>query len=117
MSPIRFLYFLVPVAVCAASIFYLLDRLKNEKQLISLVGLFSMTMGIFLLILDLLLITFTHGLQYIPDYLLFNRPVFDTGFAGRWILTVYVFFSAGPAISIYLLARTLISKFNNTKTG
>jgi hypothetical protein len=67
---------------------------------------------VFLLVLDLLLITFTHGPQYIPDYLLFNRLVSDTGFAGRWVLTVYLFICAGIIISIYLLARNLITKFN-----
>ena len=65
-------------------------------------------MGIFLLLLDLLLITFTHGPQYIFDYLQFNRLVSDTGFAGRWVLTVYLFFATGFIISIYLLVRNLI---------
>jgi hypothetical protein len=63
-------------------------------------------------VLDLLLITFTHGPQYIPDYLLFNRLVSDTGFAGRWMLTVYLFICTGIVISIYLLARNMITKFN-----
>jgi len=35
--------------------------------------------------------------------------------AGRWVLTVYVFISAGIVISIYLLATSLITKFNKTK--
>jgi hypothetical protein len=52
-------------------------------------------------------------MQYIPDYLLFNRLVSDTGFAGRWVLTVYVFISAGLGITIYLLARNLITQFNS----
>jgi hypothetical protein len=112
MNPLYFLALLVLASVCTASIFYLLRRLKKDRQLIALVGLFCMAMGVFLLVLDLLLITFTHGPQYIPDYLLFNRLVSDTGFAGRWVLTVYLFICAGIIISIYLLARNLITKFN-----
>jgi hypothetical protein len=112
MNPLYFLALLVLASVFTASIFYLLRRLKKDRQLIALVGLFCMAMGVFLLVLDLLLITFTHGPQYIPDYLLFNRLVSDTGFAGRWVLTVYLFICAGMIISIYLLARNLITKFN-----
>ena len=108
---------LILVSACTGSIFYLLKRLKKDRQLISLVGLFCLAMGIFLLVLDLVLITFTHGPQYIPDYLLFNRLVSDTGFAGRWMLTVYLFICTGLVISIYLLARNLIRKFNKTNTG
>ncbi|KPK35206.1 MAG: hypothetical protein AMK70_05790 [Nitrospira bacterium SG8_35_1] len=92
--------------------FYLLFCLKKYRQLIALVGLFSLAMGFFLLMLDLVLISFTHGMQYIPDYLLFNRLVSDTGFAGRWVLTVYVFIGTGIVLTIYLLARNLITKFN-----
>ena len=115
MNPLYFLALFILASVCAASIFYLLRRLKKDRQLIALVGLFCMAMGVFLLMLDLALITFTHGPQYIPDYLLFNRLVSDTGFAGRWLLTVYLFICAGIAISIYLLARNLITKFNKNK--
>jgi len=108
---------LIFFTACTASVFYLLKTLRRDRQLISLVGLFCMAMGVFLLVLDLVLISFTHGVQYIPDYLLFNRLVSDTGFAGRWVLTVYLFIVTGIAISIYLLARNLITKFNKTKTG
>ena len=104
------------VLACAGIIFFLLRSLKKDRKLIALVGLFCLAMGIFLLVLDLVLITFIHGPQYIADYLLFNRLVSDTGFAGRWVLTVYVFISAGFIISIYLLARYLITKFNEGKT-
>lgn len=104
---------LIPVALCTWVVLFLLRQLKQNRQLLSLVGLFCMAMGFFLLALDLVLITFTQGPQYIPDYLLFNRLVSDTGFSGRWVLTVYVFFSAGFGISIYLLARNLIRKFND----
>jgi len=112
MNPFYVLAPLILVSACTGSIFYLLRRLKKDRQLISLVGLFCLAMGIFLLVLDLVLITFTHGPQYIPDYLLFNRLVSDTGFAGRWMLTVYLFICTGLVISIYLLARNLIRKFN-----
>ncbi len=106
-----FALFILPAAL-AGSTFYLLHCLRKRKQLVALAGLFCLAMGIFLLILDLVLITFTQGVQYIPDYLMFNRLVSDTGFAGRWVLTVYVFISAGLVISIYLLAGNLIAKFN-----
>ena len=69
-------------------------------------------MGFILLALDLTLVAVTIGPQYIPDYLLFNRQVSDTGFAGRWVLTVYVFIGTGISLGIYLLARNLITKLN-----
>jgi len=108
-----FLILLAFIAVCTCSVLYLLRSLKRDRQLISLIGLFCMAMGVFLLLLDFVLIAFTIGIQYFPDYLLFNRLVFDTGFAGRWVLTVYVFIGAGLGICIYLLARNLIRQFNN----
>jgi len=110
-----FLALLILVSACSGSILFLLQTLKKDRKLTALVGLFCLTMGIFLLLLDLLLITFTHGARYIPDYLLFNRLVSDTGFAGRWVLTVYLFISTGFIISIYLLARNLIRKFNERR--
>ena len=113
-SPYYLLLFL-PVAACAGSAFHLLKTLRQDRQFISLIGLFCMAMGFLLLLLDLILIAFMHGPQYIPQYLLFNRLVTDSGFAGRWILSVYIFISAGPIISIYLLARKLVSRFNKTK--
>jgi len=115
MNPSDYLTPLIIGSACTASILYLFKRLKKDKQLISLIGLFCMGMGIFLLVLDLVLISFTHGPQYIPDYLLFNRLVSDSGFAGRWVLTVYLFISSGIMITIYLLATNLITKFNKKK--
>jgi len=117
MNPFNYLILLIIVSICTVTIFYLLKGFKKDRQLISLVGLFCMAMGLFLLVLDLVLISFTHGPQYIPDYLLFNRLVSDTGFAGRWVLTVYLFLATGLIISIYLLATNLITKFNKHKTG
>jgi hypothetical protein len=114
-KPFHLLALLILVSACCGSILFLLQSLKKDKKLTALVGLFCLTMGIFLLLLDLLLITFTHGPQYIFDYLQFNRLVSDTGFAGRWVLTVYLFFATGFIISIYLLARNLISKFNENR--
>ena len=116
MIPYNYLILIVIASACIGSIYSLVKNFKKHRQFISLVGLFCMTMGIFLLILDLVLISFTQGPQYIPDYLLFNRLVSDTGFAGRWILTVYLFIATGIIISIYLLATNLITKFNKTKT-
>ena len=97
---------------CTASIIHLSARLRKDRKMLALVGLFCMAMGSILLVLDLLLIAFTHGPEFIPDYLLFNRLVSDTGFAGRWALTAYLFLISGPAISIYLLAGDTIKKFN-----
>jgi hypothetical protein len=96
--------------------YYLLRSFMLRRQLIALAGLLLSALAMFLLILDLLLITLTHGPQYIPDYLLFNRLVSDTGFAGRWVLTVYVFFTGSVAVTIYLLARNIVTKFNKSKT-
>ena len=112
MKPFHFFTLFILIAVCTVSVFYLLNKLKKDRQLLSLAGLFCMAMGFFLLLLDLVLISFVHGPRHIPDYLLFNRLVSDSGFAGRWMLTVYLFIGAGVLISIYLLARNLISKFN-----
>ena len=116
MIPYNYLILIILACACTGCIFYLLKGFKKDRQFISLVGLFCMAMGIFLLILDLVLISFTQGPQYIPDYLLFNRLVSDTGFAGRWVLTVYLFISTGFIISIYLLATNLITKFNKINT-
>ena len=115
MNPSYYIVLFILASACTGTISYLLKRLKTDRQLLPLIGLFCMAMGIFLLVLDLVLISFIHGPQYIPDYLLFKRLVSDTGFAGRWVLTVYVFMGAGLVISIYLLARNLITKFNKTK--
>ena len=112
MNLFKFFILFIPAAACIGSFLYLLRALKHDRQLIALVGLFFMAIAVILLALDLVLISFTHGPQYIPDYLLFNRLVSDTGFAGRWVLTVYVFFTTGVFISIYLLARNIFTKFN-----
>ena len=117
MNPFNYLVLIIIISAYTASTFYLLKGFKKDRQFISLVGLFFMAMGTFLLVLDLALISFTHGPQYIADYLLFNRLVSDTGFAGRWILTVYLFLTIGIIISIYLLATNLITKFNKNITG
>ena len=106
---------LIYISACGGSILFLLQSFKKDRKLAALAGLFCLAMGIFLLLLDLLLITFIHGAQYIPDYLLFNRLVSDTGFAGRWVLTVYLFTATGFIISIYLLAGNLIKKFNEIR--
>jgi type IV secretory pathway TrbD component len=103
---------LLLVTVCIASSSYLFRALRQERQLASLVGLLCFAMGFSLLIIDLILISFLHGPQHIPDYLLFNRLVSDSGFAGRWMLTVYLFIATGFGISIYQLARETIKKFN-----
>ena len=98
-------------AVLVGSVFYLLRSLHKDKELISIVGLFCLAMGFFLLALDVVLVSATHGPRYLHDYLLFNRLVADTGFAGRWVFTSYVFICAGMLTALYLLSRDLIHKF------
>jgi hypothetical protein len=115
MNPFTFLPLLALASACVWSVFYLFRTFRQERRLISLLALFCMAMGVFLLLLDLVLITLIHGAQYIPDYLLFRRLVADTGFAGRWVLTVYLFVSTALGISIYLLARNMLTKFNKKK--
>lgn len=117
MSPCNFFILLIPVTVFSWSVLYLLKALRRDRQIIALIGLFCMAMGLFLLLLDLVLVALLHGIEYIPDYLLFNRLVSDSGFAGRWVLTVYLFSGTGFLISIYLLARNLFAKFNIKKNG
>ena len=116
MNLFSFFIFLIPAIACIGSFLYLVRALKHDRLPVALVGLFCMAIGFFLLVLDLVLIAITHGPQYIPTYLLFNRLVNDTGFAGRWVLTVYVFIGTGIIITIYLLVRNLLSKFNKSKT-
>ena len=106
---------LILVIAITGSAFYLLSRLKKDKQTASLVGLFCLATGVILLVIDLILIAFIHGPQHIPDYLLFNRLVSDTGFAGRWVLTVYLFICTGVGISFYTLATNIRKKFNEKK--
>jgi hypothetical membrane protein len=89
MNLFNFFTLLIFVTACIGSVFYLLRTLKKNRQLISLLGLFCMAMGIFLLLL-----------------------VSDSGFAGRWVLTVYLFISTGMVITIYLLVRNQFTKFN-----
>lgn len=115
MEPFKYLVPLVLMTATGAAVLYLLKSFRRDRQLAALLGLFCMAMGIFLLVLDLVLISFTHGPLHIPDYLLFNRLVSDTGFAGRWVLTVYLFIMTGGGVSIYLLVRNLITKFNAKK--
>lgn len=117
MIPMSYFTLFVVIALCIGSIYYLLRTLRRDRQFLSLVGLFCMAIGFFLLLLDLALIAFSIGVRYIPDYLVFNRLVADSGFAGRWILTVYVFISTAVAIAIYLLVRNLIAMFNKPKDG
>ena len=52
-NPFYFLPLLILVSACTGSIIYLLRRLRKDRELISLVGLFCLTMGVFLLVLDL----------------------------------------------------------------
>ena len=115
MDPFSYLALLVFMTTTGIAIHYLLKRFRHDRQLIALLGLFSIAMGMLLLVLDLVLITLIHGPRYIPDYLLFNRLVSDTGFAGRWVLTVYLFIATGITISIYLLVINQVKKFNIKK--
>lgn len=116
MNPLSYLVPLVFFIATGTAVLYLLKRFRFDRQLIAILGLFFMAMGIFLLVLDLVLITFTHGPQHILDYLLFNRLVSDAGFAGRWVLTAYLFITTGISICIYLLVKNLV-RMLNTKKG
>lgn len=117
-----FNHILLVITLCLAaavgtSVYYLIKTLRRDKQLISLIGLFFIAMGVILLVLDTTLIALLHGIRYIPAYLTFNRLVSDSGFAGRWVLTIYLFIAAGIAVTIYVLARNIIKKLNTAKTG
>jgi len=103
---------LIPAILCTVSVLYLLQRFRRDRRMLPLVGLFCLAMGIFLLVLDTVLVALIHGPSHVPEYLLFNRLVSDIGFAGRWALTVYLFLGTGVGISIYLLAVNMMKKFN-----
>ena len=72
-----------------------------------------LSFGSLLLVMDIILVAITHGVQYIPDYLVFNRLVTDTGFSGRWIFTAYVFVGTGFLIFLYVIATKLLKKINS----
>lgn len=81
--------------------------------MVSFAGLLLLGLGCLLLILDIILVAITHGPQYIPDYLMFNRLVADAGFSGRWMLTSYVFIGTGIIIFFYVAAQKLLNKIKS----
>ena len=95
------------VIICA---FYLYKNITKENSIVSFAGLLLFALGSLLLMLDIILVAITHGPQHIPDYLVFNRLVTDTGFSGRWVFTSYVFISTGFLIFLYVATMKLFKK-------
>jgi hypothetical protein len=110
MNPLPYLLLSAVIASVVACSLYLYKNLKKGKILVNLSGLFLLALGSLLLLLDIILVSVTHGPQYIPDYLVFNRLVTDAGFSGRWILTSYVFIGLGFLIFLYVIAIRLYKK-------
>jgi hypothetical protein len=110
--PPNLLLFTAIAAIPACS-FYLYKNLSKENIIVSFAGLFMLSFGSLLLVMDIILVAITHGVQYIPDYLVFNRLVTDTGFSGRWIFTAYVFVGTGFLIFLYVIATKLLNKTNS----
>ena len=67
MIPANMAYVFIPAAALLGCFFYLLHCTRKNRQLIGLVGIFCLAMGLFLLVLDLVLITLIHGPQYIAN--------------------------------------------------
>ena len=106
----HFLPYLIVFTILAGSgacAFYLYKNITRQNAIISFAGLLLLILGNLLLILDLTLVAIIHGPQSIPDYLIFNRLVADTGFSGRWMLTSYVFIGSGFLIFLYVAAIKL----------
>jgi hypothetical protein len=110
MNPLPYLLLSAVIASVVACSLYLYKNLKKGKILVNLSGLFLLALDSLLLLLDIILVSVTHGPQYIPDYLVFNRLVTDAGFSGRWILTSYVFIGLGFLIFLYVIAIRLYKK-------
>ena len=110
--PPNLLLFTAIAAIPACS-FYLYKNLSKENIIVSFAGLFMLSFGSLLLVMDIILVAITHGVQYIPDYLVFNRLVTDTGFSGKWIFTAYVFVGTGFLIFLYVIATKLLNKTNS----
>jgi hypothetical protein len=110
MSILQILLISTLIIIVQATALFLFRSLKKDKSLIPLAGLFCLLMGIFLLLLDIILISTTQGPQFILDYLEFKRTVSDTGFSGRWVLTSYLFILSSFAVMLYIVARRFIFK-------
>jgi len=104
MHFLPYLLLLIIIAAVVACALYLYKNIKKGNVLVNLSGLFLLSLGSLLLVMDMILVAITHGPQYIFDYLVFNRLVADTGFSGRWVLTSYVFIGSGLLIFLYVIA-------------
>ena len=107
-------YLILPIVIVAVFIcaFFLYKNISRKNIIVSFAGLLLFALGSLLLMLDIILVAITHGPQHIPDYLLFNRLVSDSGFSGRWMLTSYVFISTGFLIFIYVASMKLLKKID-----
>jgi hypothetical protein len=92
---------LLVIAVIITGLALLYKSAMREESLLLLAGFFALTMGLFLLLVDVVLISLTHGVAFIVDYLLFIRSAGDYGIAGRWIFTGYFFCVSGVLVTIY----------------
>lgn len=101
---------ILAVITCA---FFLYKNITKENIIVSFAGLLLFAFGSLLLMLDLILVAITHGPQHIPDYLLFNRLVSDSGFSGRWMFTSYVFIGTGFLIFLYIATMKLLKKIQH----
>ena len=107
-----YLILLIAILAVISCAFFLYKNITRENIIVSFAGLLLFAFGTLLLMLDIILVAITHGPQHIPDYLLFNRLVSDSGFSGRWMLTSYVFISTGFLIFIYVATMKLLKKID-----
>jgi hypothetical protein len=110
MHFLPYLILLIVILAVIACTFYLYKNITRKNIVVSFAGLFLFSLGILLLILDIILVAITHGPQHIPDYLVFNRLVTDTGFSGRWVFTSYVFIGTGFLIFLYVFTMKFFKK-------
>jgi len=108
-----YLILLIVILAVITCTFYLYKNITRKNIIVSFAGLFLFALGSLLLMLDIILVAITHGPQHVPDYLLFNRLVSDTGFSGRWVLTSYVFIGTGIIIFFYVAAQKLLNKIKS----
>lgn len=103
---------LLILTICFSfGLFFLYIKARERKSLILFASLFSLLLGIFLLVMDsILLALMTPGTEYIKDYLLFQRSAGDIGIAGRWIFTGYAFLLLGVFLVFYYVGSRIFKK-------
>ena len=105
-----YLILLIVILAVITCAFFLYKNITRENIIVSFTGLLLFALGTLLLMLDIILVAITHGPQHIPDYLVFNRLVTDTGFSGRWVFTSYVFIGTGFLIFLYVFTMKFFKK-------